>query len=60
MDMNVLRGIMTVLSAVLFAGIYWWAFSKHRKQAFDEAANLPFVDENQERELANLNKGQQL
>ncbi|MBI2379249.1 MAG: cbb3-type cytochrome c oxidase subunit 3 [Gammaproteobacteria bacterium] len=45
MDMNVLRGLMTVLAVILFIGIYWWAFSKHRKQAFDEAAQLPFVED---------------
>jgi cytochrome c oxidase cbb3-type subunit 4 len=26
-----------------FFGIIWWAFSKGRKKANEEAANLPFV-----------------
>lgn len=55
-----MRGVMTVLLVVLFAGIYWWAFSKHNKKGFDEAAQLPFADEPKEREQANLNEGKQL
>jgi cytochrome c oxidase cbb3-type subunit 4 len=28
-----------------FIGIVYWAFIAHRKQDFDEAAMLPFADE---------------
>ncbi len=38
-----LNAIATVLAMVTFFGIIWWAFSKGRKQANAEAANLPFV-----------------
>lgn len=38
-----LNAIATVLAMVTFFGIVWWAFSKGRKKANDEAANLPFV-----------------
>ncbi len=44
MDINVLRGVVAVVSLVLFLGIVWWAWSKHQKVRFDEAANLPFVE----------------
>ena len=44
MDINVLRGVVAVASLVLFLGIVWWAWSKHQKTRFDEAANLPFVE----------------
>jgi len=45
MDINDLRSMFTVLTLVLFVGIVWWAYSGHRKQAFDEAALLPFDDD---------------
>ena len=48
MDINDLRSLFTVLSLFTFAGIVWWAFSGHRKQAFDEAALLPLFDDHDE------------
>ncbi|CAB1369661.1 cbb3-type cytochrome oxidase subunit 3 [Denitratisoma oestradiolicum] len=45
MDINDLRSMFTVLTFVLFVGIVWWAYSGQRKQAFDEAANLPLDDD---------------
>ncbi|HMM53790.1 MAG TPA: cbb3-type cytochrome c oxidase subunit 3 [Candidatus Desulfobacillus sp.] len=45
MDINDLRSIVTVLSFVTFVGIVLWAWSGRRRQAFDEAANLPFNEE---------------
>ena len=47
MDTNDLRVIFTVVTFVMFIAILWWAFSGKRKQAFDEAARLPFTDEEQ-------------
>ena len=38
-----LNAIATVLAMLTFFGIIWWAFSKGRKNANEEAANLPFV-----------------
>ena len=45
MDINDLRSIITVLTFLMFVGIVWWAYSSHRKTAFDEAAMLPFEDD---------------
>ncbi|OEY67186.1 CcoQ/FixQ family Cbb3-type cytochrome c oxidase assembly chaperone [Marinobacter sp. X15-166B] len=45
MDINDLRGIHTVLVLLVFLGIVWWAYSAHRKKANDEAAHLPFDDD---------------
>jgi cytochrome c oxidase cbb3-type subunit 4 len=36
---------MTLVSLLTFIGIIYWAFVAHRKQDFDEAAMLPFADE---------------
>ena len=40
--MAILNAIGTVLAMAVFFGIVWWAFSSRRKQANEEAANLPF------------------
>lgn len=45
MDVNDLRGIQTLLVMIAFFGIVWWAYSSHRKKSNDEAANLPFDDD---------------
>jgi len=49
MDINDLRSIVTVLSFSVFVGIVWWAYSGKRKSRFDEAANLPFAEDEDER-----------
>ena len=43
--MNDLRIGVTLLSFVLFGLIVRWAWSRRSKAAFDEAQQLPFVDE---------------
>ena len=45
MDINDIRAWHTLVLLVLFVGIIVWAYSKRRKKSFDEAANLPFADE---------------
>ncbi|MDO3722522.1 cbb3-type cytochrome c oxidase subunit 3 [Marinobacter sp. chi1] len=45
MDLNEFRGIHTLVVMAIFLGIVWWAYSAHRKKANDEAAHLPFDDE---------------
>lgn len=45
MDINDIRSAMTVILFVVFLGIVFWAFSKKRKRAFDEAARLPFDED---------------
>ena len=45
MDINDLRAAATVFVFVAFIGICVWAYSGKRKQQFDEAANLPFADD---------------
>ncbi|MGE4368604.1 MAG: cbb3-type cytochrome oxidase subunit 3 [Burkholderiaceae bacterium] len=38
----ILNAIATVVALMTFLGIVWWAFSRGRAQANDEAAMLPF------------------
>lgn len=45
MDINTLRGIATILVMAAFLGICIWAYSSKRKDDFNEAANLPFADD---------------
>lgn len=45
MDIGTLRGLGTVLIFVAFIGLVFWAYNSKRKSSFDEAANLPFADE---------------
>ena len=45
MDRGDLLGIGTVLAMVAFLGVCAWAWSGKRKQRFDEAARLPFADD---------------
>ncbi|WP_369602371.1 cbb3-type cytochrome c oxidase subunit 3 [Hahella sp. SMD15-11] len=45
MDINTLRGIITILVMITFIGLVIWAWSKRNKADFDEAAQLPFADE---------------
>jgi len=44
-DINFVRGVITLLLFISFLGLCFWAYSRKRKPAFDEAANLPFADE---------------
>ena len=63
MDINDLRAAATVFVFVAFIGICWWAYSGKRKARFDEAANLPFADDEQRAidsaRTANRAKGEQ-
>ena len=45
MDINDLRSIVTVVSLFAFLGIVAWAWSRSNRSAFDEAAQLPFAEE---------------
>lgn len=42
MDVNTLRATVTVITFILFLGIVVWTLSKRRSAEFEEAANLPF------------------
>lgn len=45
MDINDARTIVTVLGFLCFIGICAWAYSRHAKSGFDEAAQLPFTED---------------
>ncbi len=45
LDVNTLRIAVTVLGFLCFLGICAWAYSRHARKGFDEAAMLPFSEE---------------
>ncbi|WP_439102662.1 cbb3-type cytochrome oxidase subunit 3 [Congregibacter sp.] len=45
MDINDLRGISTAFLLIAFIGLVIWAYSSKPKKDFEEAANLPFEDD---------------
>ena len=45
MDLNDMRVAVMLLGLVLFLGICAWSWSSRRREAFDEAARLPFADD---------------
>ena len=42
MDVNTLRSAVTVITFILCIGIVMWSLSKRRTTEFEEAAQLPF------------------
>jgi cytochrome c oxidase cbb3-type subunit 4 len=49
-DVNTLRAAVTLVSFVLFIGLMVWTWNRRRQSAFDEAAQLPFLDGDVEEE----------
>jgi len=49
MDVNDFRIAVTLLSFVAFIGIFRWAWSRRNTARFDEAAQLPFVAESNDK-----------
>jgi len=45
MDITTLREIATVMSFITFIGIIFWVLDKRKIKEFNEAAQLPFLDE---------------
>jgi cytochrome c oxidase cbb3-type subunit 4 len=49
MDINDFRAWHTLILLAVFIGIILWAYSKKRTSSFNEAANLPFADDDQDK-----------
>jgi cytochrome c oxidase cbb3-type subunit 4 len=46
-DLTLLQSVWTIVVMVAFIGIVLWAWSGKRKQRFEEAANIPFDEDEQ-------------
>jgi cytochrome c oxidase cbb3-type subunit 4 len=44
-DFTLIQSIWTIVVMVAFIGIVIWAWSGKRKQRFDDAANIPFNED---------------
>jgi cytochrome c oxidase cbb3-type subunit IV len=44
MDVIVLRSLTTLFMFLVFVGIIVWSLAARRRQGFDEAAQLPFLE----------------
>ena len=47
MDINVLCSVITLVSLAMFIGLIVWTWNRRQKRGFDEAAQLPFLDDDQ-------------
>jgi cytochrome c oxidase cbb3-type subunit 4 len=45
MDINALRSAVTVVAFLAFVGLLVWSCMPARQKDFDEAAAMPFLDE---------------
>ena len=55
MDVTILRSLITVLCFVAFIGIVFWAYSSKQRERFDEAAKLPFADDDMQQRTLQSN-----
>jgi cytochrome c oxidase cbb3-type subunit 4 len=44
-DMTIVRSLFTVVAFALFIAVVLWTWSASRRTAFEEAAALPFMDD---------------
>lgn len=59
MDINDIRGLATVLAMVAFLAVTYWAYSSRKQKDFEEAAHLPFADNDVPDSQHNKNDGLQ-
>lgn len=47
MDLHIWRSIVTLLAFLCFVGIVIWAWSRGARKGFEEAAQLPFNEDDE-------------
>ncbi len=45
MDYSLIQIVWTIVVMVVFVGIVVWAYSDKRRQRFEEAAQIPFIED---------------
>ncbi len=48
MEINDMRSVITLLAFIAFIGIVLWAYHGKSRRGFDEAAQIPFADDDLE------------
>ena len=56
MDINLFRGIMTLIIMLLFIGLCIWVYSKKRKPMYEQAARMALDEEDKASGAANNHK----
>lgn len=50
MSFTFIQALWSIVVMITFLGIVFWAYSRKRKDDFDEAARVPFEDESEHQE----------
>ena len=45
MDINTIRGVLTVILMIAFLGLVVWAWSSKRKETFDKLSQMPLEED---------------
>jgi len=45
MDINDVRGLITLVTMIAYGAICWWAYSSRNRRRFEQDALLPFAEE---------------
>ena len=59
MNIGNLQGVGTILAMAAFIGVCVWAWSSKNKTRFDEASQLPFMDDQLDTDKPAVNQSQQ-
>jgi cytochrome c oxidase cbb3-type subunit 4 len=46
MDINTIRGALTIILMIAFLGLVVWAWSNKRKETFDKLSRMPLEEDN--------------
>jgi len=45
MDINTIRGVLTIILMIAFLGLVVWAWSSKRKETFDKLSQMPLEED---------------
>ena len=45
MDINIIRGVLTIVLIIAFLGLVVWAWSSKRKETFDKLSQIPLEED---------------
>ena len=45
MDINTIRGVLTIVLMIAFLGLVVWAWSSKRKETFDKLSQMPLEED---------------
>ena len=45
MDINIIRGVLTIILMIAFLGLVAWAWSSKRKETFDKLSQMPLEED---------------